>query len=1449
MVVAFDKPPSRGLLTISQAATLAGVHESTIRAWCASGRLQSVRVDPRGHRRVRPEDLTRLVEARSSGREVAGASAITLPGPPTRADRKAVRAQRSADPERRASTSSGEPMSSLPLRLVRDQMDKAETLRRITAEISGAPDLETLFDDVLGSSVSLFGCDRAALWLYDASAAHPFKLASQRELPDDLATSVEQLEPDSPAAGLVAIHTRSVVVLADAGDQSNERIREMYERAAISTVCFVPVVFREEPLGLLVLYHTSPFDWSPSERQLVRSFADGMAAAIGSARLYDSVQSLAARLAAIQELAFRLNRIHDVEEIGQTIVTESDRLLDYDTIRVYRVDQASSMCEPIAFSGRFLGEDNPPAEKLRVAVGQGLTGWVAEHNETLLVGDAASDSRGLIVGDVGTPESMLVVPMSFEDRVCGVIVVSKLGEDMFDSDDETTLSIFAGYAAQALVNAENVVELRHQRAELEHQLVSQRRLLEINERLLSTLDANSVLELIADSLKTVVAYHSLTIYRVDRERGVRRPILARDRFAEVIMDYEGPLGLGITGWVIENAEAVRSNDAHLDARSVQIPGTPFEPESMIVVPLFVDGEVIGTLNVGRIGGDEVHFSVNEFELTKLFAGQASIALQNAEAHGAVKVRADHDSLTGLRNHGAFQRELGELLAEAGDVPFAVLMMDLDSFKAFNDSCGHPAGDALLALVAAAIRGAVREKDRVYRYGGDEFAVLIPGASRGQAFEVGQRIRRAVAELPDPPTGPKVTITVGVSCYPEDGVSKDALVCAADEALYLVKPSSRPHNETLAASDSYLSALDETALALMERPDPTSVLETIMVRAANLLGTPHGYIYLVDDDESLVVRVGIGQFEDYMGYRLPADTGVAGTVFRTGKPFAVDDYDAFIGRAQDLPREAFGAVVGVPLTSGSNVVGVIGLASGDSARTFGAREIAALGRFAQLASIALDNARLADTAKRVALYDPVTSLPNRELLTDRIGHSLSWTRAGDNHPIALILLDLDRFKVVNESVGHAIGDRLLVEVGRRLAGCVRPSDTVARFGGDEFAILVDGMTDREDARRTAERIGSELKSPFRLAGREWFISASMGVAIGTPGESTPDDVLREAEVALFRSKRDPSLRYTMFDPSMSDATLEQVDLENDLRQALDRNELRLHYQPIVDLSTDKVVGLEALVRWDHPRRGLVQPLSFIPLAEETGLILPIGEWVLATACRQAFQWRTRYPDSPLLMSVNLSARQFAQPDLVDQVTRILGETGLPPEALELEITESVVMDESEAGTRTLRRLRDVGVHLVLDDFGTGYSSLSYLKHLPLDTIKIDRSFVTGLGERDQANLPIVEAVISLAHGLGIEVVAEGIETVDEATRLRALGCDRGQGFVYSRPLPAPNISRLMAAARRERRSKTPSATEIPTAGPQEEAHVSRRATTKREGAARPARSRARSGGGGGQPAHP
>jgi diguanylate cyclase (GGDEF)-like protein/PAS domain S-box-containing protein len=426
----------------------------------------------------------------------------------------------------------------------------------------------------------------------------------------------------------------------------------------------------------------------------------------------------------------------------------------------------------------------------------------------------------------------------------------------------------------------------------------------------------------------------------------------------------------------------------------------------------------------------------------------------------------------------------------------------------------------------------------------------------------------------------------------------------------------------------------------------------------------------------------------------------------------------------------------------------------------------------------------------AFHDELTGLPNRALLRDRIGQALMLARRQPGG-VALLFLDIDNFKVINDSLGHAEGDKLLVQLATRLKSCVRETDTISRFGGDEFAILLASVTGIEDAIDVAERIEQALQRPFAIAGRDLLVTSSIGIVLSLDGDDTPDDLLRQADVAMYRAKTGGRNRFAVFDAHMHAAAVHRLELEEDLRAAIDREELRAYFQPKMSLVTGEVVGLEALVRWEHPTRGLISPADFIPLAEETGLILPLGEWMLREACRRCREWSALYRGpEPFAISVNLSARQFQQPDLVTRVERLLRETGLDPQLLAFEITETVVMDDAESTVERLRTLKALGVRLAIDDFGTGYSSLAYLKRFPIDVLKIDRSFINGLGS-SREDTAIVGATVNLAHALDLLVVAEGVETPQQLNLLRNFGCDRAQGYFFSAPLPPEAIPALLA----------------------------------------------------------
>lgn len=425
---------------------------------------------------------------------------------------------------------------------------------------------------------------------------------------------------------------------------------------------------------------------------------------------------------------------------------------------------------------------------------------------------------------------------------------------------------------------------------------------------------------------------------------------------------------------------------------------------------------------------------------------------------------------------------------------------------------------------------------------------------------------------------------------------------------------------------------------------------------------------------------------------------------------------------------------------------------------------------------------------MAHHDELTGLPNRRLFEQQLVKAIA-DQQQDGQSAAVLFLDIDRFKLVNDSQGHDVGDLLLRSVADRLSDAVKHAGIVARLGGDEFSVLLTGGTSREEAQAIAARINRELDIPFSLRGKDVHITASIGIALFPEDGDSLISLMKNADTAMYSAKENGKNTYNFYDLSMNDSLFERVQLENELRKALDRGEFFLVYQPQVELATGKVVGVEALIRWQHSSKGLISPAEFIPLAEETGMIVPIGEWALRTACTLARRW-SHSEVGPLRMSVNLSSRQFVSPHFAESVERIVRETGMSPELLDLEITESMTMDVSRS-IETLRQLKTLGVSISIDDFGTGYSSLSYLKSFPVDRLKIDQSFVRQM-HSETKDRSIVATIISLAHNLNLQVVAEGVETLSQSEFLAQHGCDEMQGYYISKPLKAYDIETFITA---------------------------------------------------------
>ena len=564
-----------------------------------------------------------------------------------------------------------------------------------------------------------------------------------------------------------------------------------------------------------------------------------------------------------------------------------------------------------------------------------------------------------------------------------------------------------------------------------------------------------------------------------------------------------------------------------------------------------------------------------------------------------------------------------------------------------------------------------------------------------------------------------------------------------------------------------------------------VLRATVEGARELLGDDVGVLRRWGEDgPEVAAAVGIGEDQLAPG-REPAAT-ISARAREEDRVIVVDPVtgaDPALAAAE-FASPAVEAAIACPVHERGTVVATLAIGSRDELREYGPRDHQILYAFAELTSLALNHALAVAEATHESLHDRLTALPNRSLFADRLSHAL--TRAEDTgSAVAVLFCDLDGFKTVNDSLGHSAGDELLTKVAARLRRAMRPVDTVARLGGDEFAVLIEEVEDAEDAARAAQRILEALEPPFDIGRREIFISASIGIATG-PADAGA--MLRNADLAMYRAKSGGRGRYALFEPGLHTAIVEQLELEGDLKRALDRHELELVYQPIFGLRSGTIAGLEALVRWRHPTRGLVHPDAFIPLAEESGQIRPLGAWVLREACRQAALWRARYPAFPgIQIGVNISGAQLLEGDLVGEVVAALEAAQLEASALTLEITETVVMHDVEAVSGRLRDLKALGVELAIDDFGRGYSSLSYLQQFPIDNLKIDRAFVAAARNDDPK---LLRAIIDLAEIFDLRPVAEGIERREEVELLLSLGCELGQGHLLSPPLGAADADALL-----------------------------------------------------------
>ncbi|TML07876.1 MAG: EAL domain-containing protein [Actinobacteria bacterium] len=833
------------------------------------------------------------------------------------------------------------------------------------------------------------------------------------------------------------------------------------------------------------------------------------------------------------------------------------------------------------------------------------------------------------------------------------------------------------------------------------------------------------------------------------------------------------VGDGVSGKVAETGRATFVPVLPPDADFIAEPLRPYLERygvhSLIAAPMNARGRVVGVMLVSRERESDA-FTEGDAETVVRLADRAALMFDNARLFGALdRQLAEH------------QRADERIRFQAGlleQIDTAVVAVDNDgrctefnpaAERLFGYRREEVVGTRLLGLLAAPgqeallaeVRAAVPER-------GWEGESLLRRKDGG-AFPGHARI----APIRD--AGGQYLGTVAVV---QDLTERKTV----EQRL-----------EKRAAEQAAVAALGERAL---EGGPLEGLLDHAMEVVAHVLGVEFAAVLeLTDDERSFLLKAGIGFREGLVrNITVPADwsDSQAGFTMLAKEPVIVEDFEGERRfQAGNLLREHSAASGASVIVQGrGKPFGILGAYSRQR-RAFSADDVDFLQALANVLADAIDRVRTEEDARRRGLHDPLTGLPNRTLVLDRIAHALARADRSEGS-VAVLFLDVDNFKVVNDSLGHRAGDNLLRQLAARLSDAVRPADTVGRFGGDEFVVLCEDVTDEPMALRIAGRLARVFSEPFSLEGDDVHTaSASIGVVLREGAQDNPEELLRDADAAMYRAKERGRSRVELFDTGMRARAIGRLQTEGDLRRALERDELRVVYQPIVALGDGRIRAFEALVRWEHPERGLLSPAQFVPVAEESGMIVALGRVVLEAACRQAAQWSALY--GPVPIHVNLSARQVADPNLVDSVAHVLRVSGADPATLVLELTESSLLERVHSPGETLARLKELGISLILDDFGTGYSSLSYLQHFPLSGLKIDRSFVAALSGSNGSGA-IVDAILRMARALDLEVVAEGLETTEHLDVLRRLGCRFGQGYLFSRPVDVSAASALLEAGR-------------------------------------------------------